>query len=308
MARPGMVVPAPPRGSPSPAAPGRGRELPRWAAGMLATRAKMPGSTLVMGGRDGHHGGMRYESSVTSLSWIPSEAVPRGARVPFDAGFTHYDDPPPAQIDDVEALRVADKFRFANVLQAWIEVDGNGEITGCGYGGGGMIGDTTIRLGALRHTFQNALLPDVRRDPERGDGWVRFTPDRGRPDRPASAAPGAAQALCPVAGAAGVDDPVAHPARRRQGGVRHDRGEPVPASLALRRGRPAHPQVGPDRFQQLDAGVLRPPHPVGRRGFGRPGHRGGKRAGARAVRAADARRGQAEDLQAARGRCAGPPG
>ena len=175
MARPGMVVPAPPRGSPSPAAPGRGRELPRWAAGMLATRAKMPGSTLVMGGRDGHHGGMRYESSVTSLSWIPSEAVPRGARVPFDAGFTHYDDPPPAQIDDVEALRVADKFRFANVLQGWIEVDGNGEITGCGYGGGGMIGDTTIRLGALRHTFQNALLPDVRRDPERGDGWVRFT-------------------------------------------------------------------------------------------------------------------------------------
>jgi hypothetical protein len=117
---------------------------------------------------------MRYESSVTSLSWIPSEAVTGGARVAFDSGFTHYDDPPPAQIDDLEALRAADRFRFANVLRAWIDVDGAGEISGCGYGGGGHIGDTTIRMGGLRHTFQNALLPDLRRDPERGDGWVRF--------------------------------------------------------------------------------------------------------------------------------------
>ena len=29
---------------------------------------------------------MRYESSVTSLSWIPSEAVVGGTRLPFDAG------------------------------------------------------------------------------------------------------------------------------------------------------------------------------------------------------------------------------
>ena len=117
---------------------------------------------------------MRYESTVTSLSWIPSEAVTGGARVAFDSGFTHYDDPPPAQIDDLEALRAADRFRFANVLRAWIDVDGAGEISGCGYSGGGHIGDTTIRMGGLRHTFQNALLPDLRRDPERGDGWVRF--------------------------------------------------------------------------------------------------------------------------------------
>jgi hypothetical protein len=117
---------------------------------------------------------MRYESSITSLSWIPSEAVTGGSRVAFDAGFTHYDDPPPAQIDDIDALRAADKFRFANVLRAWIEVDGNGEITGSGYGGGGLIGDTTIMMAGMRHTFQNALLPDLRHDPERGEGWVRF--------------------------------------------------------------------------------------------------------------------------------------
>jgi len=118
---------------------------------------------------------MRYESSVTSLSWIPSEAVPSGARVAFDTGFTHYDDPPPTHIDDVEALQAADKFRFANVLKAWIEVDGAGEITGCGYSGGGLIGNTTIQLAGLKHTFQNAILPDLRRDPEHGEGWVRFT-------------------------------------------------------------------------------------------------------------------------------------
>ena len=117
---------------------------------------------------------MRHESSVTSISWIPSEAVTGSARVAFEAGFTYYDDPPPAQVDDLEALRAAGRFRFANVLKAWIKTGSAGEITGCGYSGGGLIGDTTVRLGGVRHTFQNALLPDLRRDPERGDGWVRF--------------------------------------------------------------------------------------------------------------------------------------
>ena len=117
---------------------------------------------------------MRYSSCITSLSWIPSEAVTGGTRVAFDAGFTHYDDPPPGQLDDLEALRATDKFRFANVLQAWIEVDGAGTITGCGYDGGGMMGATTVRLGALSHQFQAVRLPDLQRDPERGDGWIRF--------------------------------------------------------------------------------------------------------------------------------------
>ena len=37
----------------------------------------------------------RIESSVTSLSWIPSEAVTGLTKSAFEAGFTHYDDPPP---------------------------------------------------------------------------------------------------------------------------------------------------------------------------------------------------------------------
>jgi hypothetical protein len=118
---------------------------------------------------------MRYESCVTSLSWIPSEAVTGGTRMAFDAGFTHYDEPPPGELGDIDALRASDRFRFANVLRAWIEVDGSGRITGSGYSGAGLMGSTTVRLGALSHRFQPVQLPDLRRDPEHGEGWVRFS-------------------------------------------------------------------------------------------------------------------------------------
>ncbi len=117
---------------------------------------------------------MRHASSVTSLSWIPSEAVAGATRVAFDAGFTHYDEPPPAAIEDLEALRASDRFRFANVLEAWIDVDGAGRITGHGYGGGGQIGSTTVSVAGLRHRFQAVQLADLRREPELGDGWARF--------------------------------------------------------------------------------------------------------------------------------------
>ena len=66
---------------------------------------------------------MRIESSVTSISWIPSEAVTGLAtKVSFESGVTHYDQPPPDVIEDLEALRVADRFRFANELKGWVEV------------------------------------------------------------------------------------------------------------------------------------------------------------------------------------------
>ena len=59
-------------------------------------------------------------------SWIPSEAVTGASRLAFDSGFTHYDEPPPAELGDVEELRAADRFRFANVLRAWVEVGDDG--------------------------------------------------------------------------------------------------------------------------------------------------------------------------------------
>jgi hypothetical protein len=118
---------------------------------------------------------MRYESSVTSLSWIPSEAVTGSMRLAFDAGIGHYDDPPPDTIADLAALQAADRFRFANQLGAWIEAEADGQITDAGYSGCGLIGSTTVQLGALKYRFQAAKLPDLQRAPEFGDGCVRFS-------------------------------------------------------------------------------------------------------------------------------------
>ena len=122
---------------------------------------------------------MRYESSITSLSWIPSEAIVGGTRLPFDAGMAHYDPPPPDHLDDIVALRDADRFRFANNLRAWIEVDDAGRIVGAGYKGSGLIGSTTVKIGGLRHVFQAVALPDLCQEPEYGNGWVRFTQTAG---------------------------------------------------------------------------------------------------------------------------------
>ena len=49
---------------------------------------------------------MRIESSVTTLSWIPSEAIASmTAKLPFELGVAHYDETPPDVIDDLTALR-----------------------------------------------------------------------------------------------------------------------------------------------------------------------------------------------------------
>jgi Cyclic nucleotide-binding domain len=127
-----------------------------------------------------HNGSrMRHESSVTSLSWIPSEAIEGAQRLAFDAGMTHYDEPPPEAIEDLEELRLADRFRFANVLSGWIEVDEDGRITDYGRGGGGLMGTTTVKLGPVARTFEAIALPDIAGKPEKGESWVRFTQTAG---------------------------------------------------------------------------------------------------------------------------------
>ena len=119
---------------------------------------------------------MRVQGSFTSISWIPSEAVKGMGRVAFDRGVTHYDDPPPDHVAGTEALaalRDADRFRFANDLRVWAEVE-DGRIVDAGYDGGGLIGATTVRLGRLRRDFQAVLLPTIQHEPERGADHVRF--------------------------------------------------------------------------------------------------------------------------------------
>jgi hypothetical protein len=122
---------------------------------------------------------MRIESSVTTVSWIPSEAVSGPVlKGTFDAGFTSYDDPPGDSIDDLEAWRDAGAFRFANRLAAWVEIEG-GRIVDAGYSGGGLMGSTTVRLAKLRATFEPVALPDLRQEPERSDSEVRFVQTTG---------------------------------------------------------------------------------------------------------------------------------
>lgn len=117
---------------------------------------------------------MRHSSSVTSVSWIPSEAIPGPMKIPFSLGIGHYDQPPPSRLEDLEAWRDADKFRFANRLAAWIEVDDDGMIRDDGMTGGGLIGSTTLKLGPSSTTFAALSFPDLQPEPEVGSGWVRF--------------------------------------------------------------------------------------------------------------------------------------
>ena len=121
---------------------------------------------------------MRFESSVTSLSWIPSEAVRGMTRMPFDIGVTHYDVPPPEVVDDLDQLARSDRYRFANELRAFIEVKG-GRIVDAGYLGRGYIGSTRVRLGPVAMVFPAVLFPDIQREPEVGPDAVRFVQTAG---------------------------------------------------------------------------------------------------------------------------------
>lgn len=121
---------------------------------------------------------MRVESSVTSVSWIPSEAMTGMLRLPMDLGISHYDEPPPDHIDDLEALREADRFRFANELRAWIDVE-DGEITGYGYSGQGHMGATTLALGLGHVTIAAVEYPELRAEPKVDGTSVTFKQTTG---------------------------------------------------------------------------------------------------------------------------------
>ena len=121
---------------------------------------------------------VRYESSVIAVSWIPSEAIEGLSRIPFDLGVTHYDQPPPDRLVDLEDLRKTDRFREANELRAFVEVE-DGRIVGQGYLGGGHIGRTTVRLGPAAIRFPALHMPDIQHEPEVGAASVRFVQSVG---------------------------------------------------------------------------------------------------------------------------------
>jgi hypothetical protein len=116
----------------------------------------------------------RVSAHATSLSWIPSEAVEGMMKGAFATGVSHYDAPPPSRITDLEALRDADAFRFANRLTAWADFDGD-RVVGWDQDGGVVMGATTVKMAGIGVTFAAVTMPDLRVAPEVGDGWIRFT-------------------------------------------------------------------------------------------------------------------------------------
>jgi hypothetical protein len=106
----------------------------------------------------------RHTSSVTVISWIPSEAIRGLPSLPFQMGITQIDEPPPAHIDDVENLVASQKLRFANRLAAWIDVDERG-IVGYGSDGGGLMGSSVVGVGARTISLPGLSLPDLKPDP-----------------------------------------------------------------------------------------------------------------------------------------------
>ncbi len=122
----------------------------------------------------------RIEAVVTSVSWIPSEAIRGLSRVPMDIGIGHYDSAPPERVDDdvLDQLHADDRLRAANRLAAWIDVDGD-QIVAAAYCGRAVIGSTTGRIGRASFTFPGVGYPVLQHEPEIDGSTARFVQSVG---------------------------------------------------------------------------------------------------------------------------------
>lgn len=117
---------------------------------------------------------MRFSSSVTSVSWIPSEAITGHTRLPMDLGLGRYDDPPPDQIGDLAAMAAEGAFRFANELRASIDIE-DGRVVGAHQDGRSHICPTELLLGRERaFQFAPVAFPDLEPDPAIHEDRVVF--------------------------------------------------------------------------------------------------------------------------------------
>ena len=117
---------------------------------------------------------MRCESSVTAVSWIPREAVEGMYKMPFSLGLSHYDEPLPTVLGNLEDWRQRDLFREANELKAFIEVV-DGKIVAYGHLGRGLIGSTKVKIGPTAVNVPGRALPTLQPEPEVGKDYVKFT-------------------------------------------------------------------------------------------------------------------------------------
>lgn len=209
---------------------------------------------------------MKIESSITSVSWIPSEAITGMTKMPFEIGMTRYDDPLPDVIEDLEELRQQDRFRFANELRAWIEVD-DGKIVGHSQSGNGHIGVSKVRLGSREITFQAVPLLDKRPEPQVTETSVRFVQTAG--GRTGMPAPRRVRHAPFVQISAPLAWTTLALTIHADGNVEHEvvGTSPFPRHWIYDGSENLSSEVGVDRFQDLVPRSIRPAHPLGRRGI-----------------------------------------
>ena len=121
---------------------------------------------------------MRVQATVVSMSWIPTESLKGALKTGMDLRLSHWDQPLPDRVEGaptVHELCRNDKFRFANLLTAWADVE-DGRVVDHGFeqGSGLVMGATTVRVGRVGATFRAGSMPTLRREPEVVEGSVRF--------------------------------------------------------------------------------------------------------------------------------------
>ena len=113
-----------------------------------------------------------------AVSWIPSEAIEGLMRLPMDIGIGHYDAPPPDHIDDIEEFVNEGCCRFANRLEAWVEIEDGKIITG-GCTGGGLVGGTQMGIGKAHLTVAAIGFPELQSSELDGDQATTFVQTAG---------------------------------------------------------------------------------------------------------------------------------
>jgi hypothetical protein len=121
---------------------------------------------------------MRIESSVTAITWLPFAALDSLPELPIGIAVAHHDEPPPLVLGDLDELRDADRFREANQLEGWIEVEA-GRIVDYGRDGRSLAPGAGLDLDADQILFPAIEFPVLQPEPVLGDGFVRFQQTAG---------------------------------------------------------------------------------------------------------------------------------
>ena len=121
---------------------------------------------------------MRIESSVTAVTWIPSEAIDGMPKLPFELGVAHYDEPPPDRSRPRQAARRATPSARRTSSAAGSRSK-DGEIVDDGSRRPRAHRRDADKVGPGRLAFPAVAFPLIQPEPEIGPGWARFVQTAG---------------------------------------------------------------------------------------------------------------------------------